>query len=271
MGDFRRTKPGKQATNEGFHARIGQMAERRRKAAGLRQPGRRRQAGNGAAVAPDVVAGFPRGLPDGNPHRPLATARWPSEAETFDMLGRWQPGRFLIGRDSAGRYIGHEDDRHILPSPEAGRERGYQLDRACAAHMAAFGHLHRSEGRTGDDHGLPPGPRLPMGACRCRERAAVYVLDPFKRVTGPAAKLPAVFQSSGRSRTRTRDEGLEMAGQIADALVIQQEGAGGALDAFGAGLPARPRAVHRQGGSAGKPESCHACATSCCNRLTISS
>ena len=73
------------------------------------------QAGNGAAERPDIiVSGFPRGLPDGNPHRPLATARWPSEAETFAVLGAWEPGRFLIGRDSFGRYVGHADDRHIL-------------------------------------------------------------------------------------------------------------------------------------------------------------
>src|SRR5690242_10104320 len=73
-----------------------------------------RQAGNGAAAVPDVVSGFPRGLPDGNPHKPLATALWPSEADTIATLGPWEPGRFLIGRDSAGRYIGHGDDRHIL-------------------------------------------------------------------------------------------------------------------------------------------------------------
>src|SRR5690349_20467694 len=73
-----------------------------------------RQAGNGAAAGFDVVSGFPRGLPDGIKYRPLATALWPSEAETLATLGPWQPGRFLIGRDSAGRYVGHEDDRHIL-------------------------------------------------------------------------------------------------------------------------------------------------------------
>jgi hypothetical protein len=76
------------------------------------QPGN--GAGNGVAFGPDVVAGFPRGLPDGNLHKPLGTARWPSEAETLAVLGPWEPGRFLLGRDSAGRYIGHHDDRHIL-------------------------------------------------------------------------------------------------------------------------------------------------------------
>ena len=73
-----------------------------------------RQAGNGAAALPDIVSGFPRGLPDGNPHKPLATALWPSEAETFATLDALEPGRFLIGRDSLGRYIGHADDRHIF-------------------------------------------------------------------------------------------------------------------------------------------------------------
>src|SRR4051812_4743972 len=58
-----------------------------------------RQAGNGAEhpalstiEEPDVVSGFPRGLPDGNKHRPLATAQWPSEAKTFDTLKEWEPG-----------------------------------------------------------------------------------------------------------------------------------------------------------------------------------
>src|ERR1700674_234364 len=91
-----------------------------------------RQAGNGSPYAKasgdgpdpspeaplgaqgDVVSGFPRGLPDGNPHKPLATALWPSESETFATLEAWQPSRFLIGRDSLGRYVGHADDRHIL-------------------------------------------------------------------------------------------------------------------------------------------------------------
>jgi len=77
---------------------MGQAAERRREGGG----------------GPEIVSGFPRGLPDGNLHRPLATARWPSEGETLAMLGEWKPGRFLIGRNSAGRYIGHSDDRHIL-------------------------------------------------------------------------------------------------------------------------------------------------------------
>jgi type IV secretion system protein VirD4 len=61
----------------------------------------------------DVVSVFPRGT-DGDRHKPVATARWISSAETFDMLGPWTPGRFLIGRDSAGRYVGHHDDKHVL-------------------------------------------------------------------------------------------------------------------------------------------------------------
>src|SRR4051812_35647033 len=55
-------------------------------------------AGNGAIGG--LLANFPRGLPDGNPHRPLATARWASESEILETLGLWKPGRFLIGRDS---------------------------------------------------------------------------------------------------------------------------------------------------------------------------
>jgi type IV secretion system protein VirD4 len=182
-----------------------------------------RQAGNGAAGMPDVVSGFPRGLPDGNPHKPLATALWPSEAETFDTLGLWEPGRFLIGRDSAGRYIGHEDDRHILTV--AGSRAGKGISLICPAlllwphsaicidpkgELATITASRRGEGSKWAD---------PMPG-----KGEVYVLDPFKRVTGPAENYRSAFNPLADMEPET-DAGLEMAGQIADALVIQQEGA----------------------------------------------
>ena len=53
----------------------------------------------------------------------------------------------------------------------------------------------------------------------------VYVLDPYHRVTGPAADFRASFNPLAELDADS-DTGLEMAGQIADALVIQQKEAG---------------------------------------------
>jgi type IV secretion system protein VirD4 len=52
----------------------------------------------------------------------------------------------------------------------------------------------------------------------------VYVLDPFKRVTGSAADYRSAFNPLADLDPDT-DAGLDMAGQIADALVVQREGA----------------------------------------------
>ena len=62
----------------------------------------------------DVTDPFPRGLPDGDPRKPMATAQWASSADALRLLGEWKPGRFLIGRDASGRYVGLDDDRHVL-------------------------------------------------------------------------------------------------------------------------------------------------------------
>ena len=184
-----------------------------------------RQAGNGAAAGLDVVSGFPRGLPDGNPHKPLATALWPSEGETFATLGAWEPGRFLIGRDSLGRYVGHADDRHILTVAGSRAGKGISLICAGAADVAAQrpsastlkANWRRSRPRAvaGDRNGRVPMPGDPN---------RVYVLDPFKRVTGPAKSYRSSFNPLADLDPDT-DAGLDMAGQIADALVVQQEGA----------------------------------------------
>jgi len=182
-----------------------------------------RQAGNGEADGPDVVSGFPRGLPDGNPHKPLATAIWPSEAETFSILGAWEPGRFLIGRDSFGRYVGHADDRHILSVAGSRAGKGVSLivpalltwphSAICIdpkGELATITASRRGDGSKWAD---------PMAG-----DGNVYVLDPFKRVTGPAEAYRSAFNPLADLDPDT-DAGLDMAGQIADALVVQQEGA----------------------------------------------
>jgi type IV secretion system protein VirD4 len=190
-----------------------------------------RQAGNGAEhpalstiEGPDVVSGFPRGLPDGDKHRPLATARWPSEAETFATLGAWKPGLFLIGRDSLRRYVGHEDDRHILTVAGSRAGKGISLivpalltwphSAICIDPKGELATITASRRGRGSEWSHPME----------GDKNRVYVLDPFKRVTGPAASYRSAFNPLADLDPDT-DEGLDMAGQIADSLVVQQEGA----------------------------------------------
>jgi type IV secretion system protein VirD4 len=182
------------------------------------------QAGNGAAVAPDIVADFPRGLPDGIKHKLLATALWPSEGETYGTLGAWEPGRFLIGRDSFGRYIGHQDDRHILTV--AGSRSGKGISLICPA-LLTWPHSAICIDPKGELATITAARRGKGSkwAAAMPGEGEVYVLDPFKRVTGPAVSYQAAFNPLADLDPDT-DEGLEMAGQIADALVVQQEGAG---------------------------------------------
>lgn len=199
----------------------GESLPRRRPGAAGLPP----DAATAAAAGPDIVSGFPRGLPDGNRHMPLATARWPSEGETLAMLGPWEPGRFLIGRDSAGRYIGHSDDRHILTVAGSRAGKGISLivpalltwphSAICIDPKGELATITASRRGQGSEWADPmPG-----------DRERVFVLDPFRRVTGPAAKYRSAFNPLADLDPDT-DDGLDMAGQIADALVVQQEGAG---------------------------------------------
>lgn len=75
----------------------------------------------------DAIAGFPRGLPDGDQHKAGTIARWPSADEVADMLKEpWRPGLSLLGRDHKGRYFGHDDDRHTLTSRVAVPARAFR-------------------------------------------------------------------------------------------------------------------------------------------------
>ena len=93
-----------------------------------------------------VTARFPRATgPDTD--RPVATAHWPTAEEAARLVGPWQPGKFLIGRDHQGRYYGIEDDRHILTvaddgrglpegfDPDGGRSLGLKIVRTMASQI----------------------------------------------------------------------------------------------------------------------------------------
>jgi type IV secretion system protein VirD4 len=179
--------------------------------------------------SPDVVAGFPRGLPDGDPRKPVATARWASSEDAVRLLGEWRPGRFLIGRDGLGRYVGHADDRHILTVAGSRAGKGVSLIvpnlllwPGSAICIDPKGELATVTACRRSDSGSKWA--LPMSATGEGE-GRVFVLDPFERVTGPAQNFRASFNPLADLDPDT-DAGLELAGQIADALVVQQEGPG---------------------------------------------
>ena len=141
------------------------------------------------------------------------------------MLGAWKPGRFLIGRDSLGRYVGHDDDRHILTV--AGSRAGKGISLICPAllHVAAVSCIAidpKGELAT-ITAGAPSAGRLGMGHGDAGENG--LCARPFHRVTGPAESYRASFNPLADLDPDT-DAGLDMAGQIADALVVQQEGPG---------------------------------------------
>jgi type IV secretion system protein VirD4 len=180
-------------------------------------------------TSPNVLDKFPRGLPDGNLRKPIATAQWAGKTDAARLLGPWKPGRFLLGRDDAGHYIGVDDDRHILTVAGSRAGKGVSLivpnlltwPGSCIAidpkgELATLTACRRADASRSEW-------AVPMG-----EDGQVYVLDPFKRVTGPATDFLASFNpldgiSPGAEET---DEDLDLAGQIADALVLQQQGAG---------------------------------------------
>ncbi len=174
----------------------------------------------------DVVSGFPRGLPDGDKLKPLATARWPSADEVAARLDRWRPGLFLLGRDQTGRYFGHGDDRHILTVAGSRSGKGVSLivpnllyyPGSCLAidpkgELATITASRRSAGGSEWSQAMDPG------------KGKVFVLDPFGNVTGPAVRFRASFNPLADLDPDT-ERGFDLAWQIADALIIQAVGDG---------------------------------------------
>jgi type IV secretion system protein VirD4 len=146
-----------------------------------------------AGMPGDVVSDFPRGLPDGDIRKPLGTARWIASHEACGLLGEWKPGRFLIGRDAAGRYVGHDDDRHILTVAGSRAGKGVSL--------IVPNLLHWPGSCIAID---PKGELATITASRrssvdsrfskaMGEGGKVFVLDPFERVTGPAVDFRGAF------------------------------------------------------------------------------
>ena len=176
---------------------------------------------------PDAVATFPRGLPDGDQHKAGAIGRWPSADDVAAVLNEpWRPGLFLLGRDHKGRYFGHDDDRHILTVAGSRAGKGVSLIVPNLLYwpgsviaidpkgeLATLTASRRSA--VGSEWSLPMDPG----------HGKVFVLDPYGRVTGPATNFRASFNPLADLDPNT-ERGLDMAWQIADALIIQSSGDG---------------------------------------------
>lgn len=189
----------------------------------------------GQRTRPDATAGFPRGL--GDPYRPAATAAWPSGEEIAALaadsavhaLEVWTPGcgAFLLGHDHRGAYYGVRDDRHILTIAGSRAGKGVSLivpnllfwpGSVIAidpkGELATITASRRSA--TGSQWAVPMTPG----------EGKVYALDPFQRVAGDAKQFAQAAFNPLADLDADTDRGLDLAWQIADALIIQSDGDG---------------------------------------------
>ena len=183
----------------------------------------------------DPMAGFPRGLPDGDQDKPGATGRWPSLDEMAELrsgpqnrkMCEWRPGMFLLGRDDAGRLYGHDDDRHILTVAGSRAGKGVSLivpnllfwPGSCIvidpkAELATLTASRRSA--EGSAWSVPMTPGV----------GEVYALDPFGRVTGDAKKHAFAGFNPMADIDVMAVGGFDRCSLLADALIVQATGEG---------------------------------------------
>jgi len=188
--------------------------------------GKSRQGPDGPGSPRDVSGDFPRGRPDGVQEKPAASAKWIASADAVALLKEWKPGRFLLGRDNQGRYAGVDDDRHILTVAGSRAGKGVSLivpnllfwPGSCIAidpkgELATITASRRSG--LGSDWSVPMTPG----------EGEVWALDPFGRVTGPAVRFRGAFNPLEELEPDS-EYGVDLAWQIADALIIQSKGEG---------------------------------------------
>lgn len=196
----------------------------------------RREGQNAPLPRPDAAQSFPRGV-GGDPYRPGATARWLADTEIAALAANpkvrafhpWEEhsGRFLLGRDHTGAYYGVEDDRHVLTVAGSRAGKGVSLivpnllfwpGSVIAidpkGELATLTASRRSSG--GSEWSMPMQPG----------RGKVYALDPFKRVAGDARQFAEAAFNPLADLDPATDRGLDLAWQIADALIIQSAGDG---------------------------------------------
>lgn len=183
----------------------------------------------------DATEGFPRGLPDGDRHKPSAMGRWPSADEMAEFqsrpdgpkFGAWKPGMFLVGRDHKGRYYGHDDDRHVLTVAGSRAGKGISLIvpnlifwPGSALIIDPKGELATLTAPRRSARGSTWSAPLTPG------EGEVYALDPFGRVTGDAKQYAFAGFNPLADLDAATAAGADLAYQLADALIIQSNGDG---------------------------------------------
>ncbi|MBE7159434.1 MAG: type IV secretory system conjugative DNA transfer family protein, partial [Rhodospirillales bacterium] len=188
-----------------------------------------------APSGPDPMAGFPRGLPNGNLDRPGASGRWPSLDEMAELrtgpqnrkMCEWQPGMFLLGRDAAGRYWGHDDDRHILTVAGSRAGKGVSLVvpqllfwPGSAVVIDPKGELATLTASRRSAEGSNWSAPMTPGV------GEVYALDPFDRVTGAAKERPVAGFNPMADMDLSKPDLFDRCSLLADSLVVQSTGEG---------------------------------------------
>ena len=166
-----------------------------------------------------ATTGLPRGM--GRITRSLSESAWyPSEDLPYERFA-FRPGRIFLGATEWG-FIGHQDDRHLVTVAGSRAGKGTSLivpnllfwPGSCIA-IDPKGELATiTASRRG---GIGSEWSIPMSG-------KAYALDPFERVKGPAVDYRASFNPLSDLNPDS-ERGQELANMIADALVIQQEGA----------------------------------------------
>lgn len=147
---------------------------------------------------------FPRGDAEGNRNKLLVTAAWQSLPKPY------RSGDIWLGRDADGTPIGVNDDRHIATgaSNRGGKGSGFIIPNLC----------------------LWPGstvvidPKGENASVTAKHRAKirghkVVAIDPYNE-----AKLPDGFEGALNPLDFidiTQDDAIDIAGMIADALIVR--------------------------------------------------
>ena len=200
-----------------------------------REPDQPQPDAGGSRPGPDIAQAFPRGV--GDAYVPGAAGAWLSSAEIAALAADgsapsfipWRPGEggLLIGRDAAGAYYGVQDDRHVCTVAGSRAGKGVSL---IVPNLLFWPGSVLAIDPKGELATLTASRRSASGsewaAPLDEGEGKVYALDPFRRVTGPAkAFANASFNPLAALDPKT-DEGLDLAWQIADALIIQSDGDG---------------------------------------------
>ena len=173
-----------------------------------------------------MTEGFPRGLPDGDPNKPTAAARWHSSDELTGLIEPWRPGLFLLGRDQHGRYFGHDDDRHVLTVAGSRAGKGVSL---IVPNLLFWPGSVLAIDPKGELATLTASRRSAEGSewsAPMDGEGEVYALDPFALVTGAAKNFAKAAFNPMAGLDPNTDAGADLAYQIADALIIQADGEG---------------------------------------------